>query len=146
MISLKSCLIISLVSSSQDLMSSAHIPSLSGDLPFLSLLIALCNSSVVIPSILLSSLVSCFVLVKSFVEFSKGIGNSFLRCDAFSFVVLYFCDEYSLLCGFDPWDISDTFELFKDSFNVLLSLHSFFSDVLFYAFAQVLQSLFLFFG
>ena len=46
-----------------------------------------------------------------------------------------------------PGIFLDTFELFKDSFNVLLSLHSFFfSDVFFYAFAQVLQSLFLSFG
>ena len=53
----------------------------------------------------------------------------------------------TLLCCFDPRNISDTFELFKDSFNVLLSLHSFFfSDAFFYACAQVLQSLFLFFG
>ena len=59
MISLKSCLTMSLVSSSQAVMSSARIPLLSGDLPFLSLLIALCNSSVVISGILLSSLVSC---------------------------------------------------------------------------------------
>ena len=52
MISLKSCLIISLVSSSQALMSSARIPLLSGDLPVLSLLIALCSSSVEISGIL----------------------------------------------------------------------------------------------
>ena len=89
--------------------------------------------------------ISVFVLVEFFVEFSKNIGNSFSRCDAFSFFVLYFCDECSLLCCFDPRGISDTFELFKDSFNVLLSLHSFFSDA-FFAFAQVLQSLFIFFG
>ena len=39
------------------------------------------------------------------------------------------------------------FELFKDSLDVLLSLHSFFfSDAFVYAFAQILQSLFLFFG
>ena len=103
----------------------------------MSLLIELCNSSVVISGILLSSLISCsksslFVLVESFVEFSEGIGNPFSRCDAFSFVDLYFCDEYSLLCCFDPRDISDTFELFKDSLDVLLSLHSFFfSDAFF---------------
>ena len=45
---LKICLTISFVSSSQAVMSSARIPSLSGDLPFLSFLIASCNSSVVI--------------------------------------------------------------------------------------------------
>ena len=106
MISLKSCLIISLVSSSQTSMSSARIPLLSGDLLFLCLLIAFCNSSVVISNILLSSLVSCsksslVVLVKSFVEFSENVGHSFSRCDALSFVVLYFFDEY-FLCCFDP--------------------------------------------
>ena len=62
---------------------------------FLSLLIAFCNSSVVTSGILLSSLISCsksslVVLVKSIVEFTKDVGNSFSRCDAFSFVVLYF--------------------------------------------------------
>ena len=54
------------------------------------------------------------------------------------FVILYFCDEYSLLCCFDPRDISDTFELFKDSLNVLLSLHSFFS--LMHVFVLLLRS------
>ena len=72
--------------------------------------------------------ISLFVLVESFVEFSKRIGTSLSRCDAFSFVVLYFCDEYSLLYCFDLRDIPDTFELFKDSFNVLLSLYVFFPD------------------
>ena len=71
------------------------------------------------------------VFVESFVEFSKGIGNSFSRGDAFTFFVLYFCDEDSLLCCFDSRNISDTFELFKDSFIVLLSFHSFFSDTFF---------------
>ena len=66
------------------------------------------------------------VFVESFVEFSKGIGNFLTRGDAFTFFVLYFCDENSLLCCFDSRNISDTFELFKDSFNVLLSSHSFF--------------------
>ena len=69
--------------------------------------------------------ISFFVLVESFVEFSKSIGNSFSSV-MHSFFVLYFCDENSLLCCFDPRKVSDTFELFKDSFNVLLSLHSFF--------------------
>ena len=58
------------------------------------------------------------VFIESFVEFSKGIGDSFSRGDAFTFFVLYFCED-SLLCCFDSRDISDTFELFKDSFNVL---------------------------
>ena len=48
MISLKISLTISLVSSSHALMSSALIPLLSGDFLFLSLLIAVRNSSVVI--------------------------------------------------------------------------------------------------
>ena len=74
------------------------------------------------------------VFIKSFVEFSKGIGDSFSRGDAFTFFVLYFCDEDSLLCCFDSRDISDTFELFKDSFNVLLSFHSFFSLIHFFIF------------
>ena len=55
MISLKICLTISLVSSSHALMSTARTPLLSGDLPFLSLLIADCNSSVVISEILVVS-------------------------------------------------------------------------------------------
>ena len=135
MISLKSCLTIFLVSSSQALTSSARIPLLCGDLPFVSLLIALCNSSVVISSILVSSLISCS---KSSLSLSD-VGNSFSRCYAFSFVVLYFCDENFLLCCFDHRDISNAFELFKDS------LHFFFWCI-FYAFAQILQSLFLFFG
>ena len=66
------------------------------------------------------------VFIESFVEFSKGIVGSFSRGDAFIFLVLDFCDEDSLLYCFDSRDISDTFELFKDSFNVLLSFHSFF--------------------
>ena len=66
------------------------------------------------------------VVKESFVEFSEGIGDSFSRGDAFTFFVLYFCDEYSLLCCFDSRDISDTFEFLKDSFNVLMSFHSFF--------------------
>ena len=49
--------------------------------------------------------ISLVVLVKSFVEFSEDVGNSFSRCDVFSFVVLYFCDEYFPLCCFDPQDI-----------------------------------------
>ena len=36
------------------------------------------------------------VFIESFVEFSKGISNSFSRGDAFAFFVLYFCDENSL--------------------------------------------------
>ena len=76
------------------------------------------------------------VFVESFVEFSKSIGNSSSRIDALTFVVLYFCDEYSLLCCFDSRDISDTFELFKDSVNVLLSLHSFFSLMHFLCFCS----------
>ena len=75
--------------------------------------------------------ISLVVLVKFFVEFSEDVGNSFSRCDVFSFVVLCFCDEYFLLCCFDPRDISNAFELFKDSLDVLLSLHSFFSDAFF---------------
>ena len=144
MISLKSCLTISFVSSSQALMSSALIPLLPADLPVLSLLIALCRLFCRnFITHFMFGVISFTVLVESFVEFSKSIGNSFSRCDAFSFLVLYFCDEYSLLCCFDSRNISDTFELFKDSFNVSLSLHSFFSLMhFFYAFAQVLQSLF----
>ena len=120
-ISLKSCLTISLVSSSHALTSSARIPWLSGDLPFLSLLIAVCNSSVVISGIpavspvllLCTSVLLLFIIftqfmfwfiflcvfVKSFVEFTKDIGNSFPRCDAipFSFFIfvmstLFFAD------------------------------------------------------
>ena len=74
------------------------------------------------------------VFIESFVEFSKGIGDSFSRGDAFTFFVVYFCDENSLLCCFDFRDISDTFELFKDSFNVLLSFHSFFFSDTFFMF------------
>ena len=68
MISLKICLTISFVSSSQALMSSARIPSLSGDLPFLSFLIASCNSSLVISGILVISSVSlmCTSVLLSF--------------------------------------------------------------------------------
>ena len=58
------------------------------------------------------------VLVKSFVEFSRDVCKSISKGDAFNFFVLYFCDEYFLLCCFDLRNISDTFELFKDSFNV----------------------------
>ena len=58
-IPLKICLTTSIVSSSHALMSSALIPLLSADLP-LSLLIAVCNSSVVISGILIISLVSLF--------------------------------------------------------------------------------------
>ena len=66
------------------------------------------------------------VFIESLVEFSKGIGDSLSRSDAFTFFVLYFCDEDSLLCCFDSRHISDTFEFFKDSFNVMMSFHSFF--------------------
>ena len=65
------------------------------------------------------------VFIESLVEISKGIGDSFSRSDAFTFFVLYFCDEDSLLCCFDSRDISYTFEVFKDSLDVLFSLHSF---------------------
>ena len=88
--------------------------------PSLSLLIAVGNSSVVISGIL-SRLFGIFVvhvcvavvaviihfmfrvvfrvvLVKSFLEVTKDVGNSFSRCDAFAFVVSFFCDEYLLLC------------------------------------------------
>ena len=74
------------------------------------------------------------VFIECFVEFSKGIGDSFSRGDAFTFFVLYFCDVNSHLCCFDSRDTSDTFELFKDSFNVLLSFHSFFSLTHFFKF------------
>ena len=74
------------------------------------------------------------VFVESFVEFSKGIGNSFSRGDAFTFFILYFCDENSLICCCDSRNISDTSELFKDSFNVLLSFQSFFSLIHFLKF------------
>ena len=37
--------------------------------------------------------ISFTVLVLSFVEFSKGIGNSFSRCDDFPFLILYLGDE-----------------------------------------------------
>ena len=84
--------------------------------------------------------------VESLVEFSKGIGDSFSRSDAFTFCVLYFCDEDSLLCCFDSRNISDTFEFFKYSFNVMMSFHFFFSDTFFHFFAQLLQSMSFFFG
>ena len=88
----------------QSLMSSARIPLPSGDLPDLSLQIAACISSDVISGILSSSLSSCSelffftVFVKSLVELSKGIGDSFARSDAFTFCILDFRDEDSLLC------------------------------------------------
>ena len=66
------------------------------------------------------------VFIESLVEFSKGIGDSFSRSDAFTFFVLYFCNEDSFLCCFDSRDISDTFRFFKYSFNVMMSFHSFF--------------------
>ena len=40
--------------------------------------------------------ISFTVLVESFVEFSKSIGDSFSVGDALTFFVLYFCDENSL--------------------------------------------------
>ena len=61
------------------------------------------------------------VFIESLVELSKGIVDSFSRSDAFTFFVLYFRD------------ISDTFEFFKYSFNVIMSFHSFFfSDTFFF--------------
>ena len=128
MISLKNCLTISLVSSTQTLMSWTRISFLSGDLP-LSLLIAFCNTSVVILDILLSSLISCsksslIVLVKSFVEFPEDVDNSFSRCDAFSSIALYFCDECFLLCYFDHferlWTLAVSSFFFSDAFSMRL--------------------------
>ena len=149
MISLKICLTMSLVSSSHALMSSARIPLLSGDLPFLSLLIAVRNSSVVISGVLFSSSHWCcccahrccfhchslrfLVQIRLarcrrifFVGFSKDIGNPFTRRDDLSFLILYLCDEHLLLCRFDSWYVPYTFEVFKYSLDVLLSFHSFF--------------------
>ena len=80
-------------------MSSARIPLLSGDLPFFEF--ADCVLQLFCRNLWYSSVITHFmfevislvVLLKSFVDFSKDVGNSFSRCDAFSFVVLYFCDE-----------------------------------------------------
>ena len=87
--------------------------------------------------------ISLVVLGKSFVEFSEDIGNSFSRCDAFSFFILYFCDEYFLLRCFDPRVISNSSRILWMSFCLFIL---FFSGAFFYALAQILQSLFLFFG
>ena len=46
-----------------------------------------------------------------------------------------------------PGDVADTFEVFENFLDYLLSFHSFLvSDTFFDAFAQLFQSLFLFFG
>ena len=88
------------------------------------------------------------VLVKFFVEFSKDVGNSFSRCDAFTIVVFYLCVGYFLLCWFDSRVISYTFELTLQGFFGCLVVSSFFffSDTLFEAFTQIFNSLFLFVG
>ena len=101
-------------------MSSARIPLLSGDLPFFEfvdcglqlfrrylwnscrlfgiVVVRVCVAVVAVIIHFMFRVVFLVVLVKSFVEFSRDVGNSFSRCDAFSFVVFYFCDEYFLLC------------------------------------------------
>ena len=102
---------------------------------FLSLLIAVRNSSVVISGILvpligvvvmyidtalifiLSDFLFRFflfiVVVYLFVEFSKDMGNPFSRRDGLLFLILYLDDEYRLLCRVDSWDVLYTFEVFK---------------------------------
>ena len=89
-------------------MSSARIPSLSGDLPFfLSLLIAARNSSVdlwdsrhfigVVDVHVYVAFISIFVLlivvVKFFVEFTKDIGDPFTRFHVFSSFILNLCNS-----------------------------------------------------
>ena len=78
-----------------------------------------------------------FVLVKSFVEFSKGIGNSFSRCDAFSFVALLFFAVLIPGTFRTPLNSSRILTMSCCLFILFFSLMYFF-----YAFAQVLQSLF----
>ena len=126
----------------------------------MSLLIAVCNSSVVISGILIISfvfLLCCshfhslrflgpFLLVHCrrifFVEFSKDIGNPFSRSDDFTFIILYLGVEHILLCRFDSWDVLYTFEVYKYSLDVLLSFHSFLSLRHFFAFAHFFRRCF----
>ena len=104
MISLKICLIISLVSSLQifDVFSSYSI----SIRRFARFELADCRlyffrrdfrySFFII--LFLLGVVFSTVFVKSLVKLSKGIGDSFARSDAFAFCVLDFRDGGSLLC------------------------------------------------
>ena len=135
---------------------------------FLSLLIAVCNSSVVISGILVISSVlllctsvllsfsfspiscsdsSCSLSSFFFVEFSKDLGNSFSRCDAFplSFFIFvmrafFFADLVSGMF-LTPSKSSSILWMSCCRFNIF-----FVSDTFFDAFAHFFQSLFLFFG
>ena len=135
---------------------------------FLSLLIAVRNSSVVISGILVISLVlllcTSMLLTLSSSPISCSVSSCFLSSYIFCrilprhwqslfrdvvispFLILYLGDEHSLLCRFDSWDVLYTFEIFKYYLDVLLSFHSFLSLIIFYAFAHSFQALFLFFG
>ena len=86
-------------------MSSALIPLLSGDLPFLSLLLAVRNSTVVISGILLTS----FVL---------------FLCTS-PFLILYLGDEHSFSLY-----VLYTFEVFKYSFGCLAVFSFFFLSLI----------------
>ena len=58
----------------------------------------------------------------------------------FSSLIHYLCGEHLLLCRFDSWDVADTFEVFENSLDYLLSFHSFLvSDTFFNAFAHFFQ-------
>ena len=128
----------SLVSTSCALISSTRIPLLSEDWPFLSLLITLCKSSVVISDIssvfthFVLEVISFVVVVVSFVEFSEGFDNPFW--DMIYSPLSYFIFVMSSTLFFTlliPGIFRTLFELFKDSLDVLLSLHLFFLRCIF---------------
>ena len=119
---------------------------------FLSLLIAVRNSSVVISWILIISFWCCcyahrccshfhshrflvqFILVHCrrfpFCRAPQRHGQSLFETWWFHHLILYLGDEHSSFCRFDSWDVLCTFEVFKYSLDVLLSFHSFFvSDI-----------------
>ena len=121
---------------------------------FLSLSIAVPNSSVVISGILIISFWCCFLCTSMLlsssvlpiscsvsscslssytfcVEFPKDVGNTLFETWWFPlsrFFILVM--STLLLCRFDSLDVLCTFEVFKYSLDVLLSFHSFFvSDI-----------------
>ena len=114
---------------------------------FLSLLIATCNSSVVISRISFISFVSVpwssmlfsvsifvvfqlnivilLVVVELAVELSKDVGNPFLWCVDFALFIFHLRDEYSSSWRFYAGNVPVSIEIFEYYLNLFLSFHSF---------------------
>ena len=114
---------------------------------FLSLLIAVCNSSVVISGIFSSlsyrcldllccsslnfvvfqlNIVILLVVVELAVELPKDVGNPFPWCGDFALFIFHLRDEYSSSCRFYAGNVPVSIEIFEYYLNLFLPL-SFFS-------------------